>query len=365
MAKNIGKIMNCKRKRLKPKLLFIAKEQFGYLTDLYKWCECLRVHYNITVISPSGSDKKKYELEGVKVKYVPFGKSRRMNAVKFISTILWHCAFTSAKVFVVYYESCSLLKLVLKWRKMHVDVRTLTVSKDSAERKRLDNLLIRECSKFDSCSAISEGVARRMGLPGVQIVPLGSDVISGAHKEYNKNLRLLYVGTFDNRNIEQTVEGVKLFRDEHPDVVISYHIVGKGQKNEAELIQSCIDKFSLNDCVHIHGYMTHEELLPLYNESNIGVSYVPITEYYQHQPPTKTYEYVLSGLYCIATATESNKSLITKDNGFLIVDNPQGFKFGCESYLNCCSMLKEVNIRKSLANHNWKNIVDTYLKPIL
>lgn len=41
--------------------------------------------------------------------------------------------------------------------------------------------------------------------------------------------------------------------------------------------------------------------------------YVPITDYYEYQPPTKTFEYVLSGLLCLATATSSNKEVITEE----------------------------------------------------
>lgn len=40
-----------------------------------------------------------------------------------------------------------------------------------------------------------------------------------------------------------------------------------------------------------------------------------MTEYYDSQPPTKTFEYALSGLYVLATKTRENEKVITNDNG--------------------------------------------------
>ena len=54
---------------MKERLLIINKEQFGSLTDSYKWCQYLRDDYDITFICfDSGRDK--LSQDGVIVKYV-------------------------------------------------------------------------------------------------------------------------------------------------------------------------------------------------------------------------------------------------------------------------------------------------------
>jgi len=42
--------------------------------------------------------------------------------------------------------------------------------------------------------------------------------------------------------------------------------------------------------------------------------------YYDCQPATKTFEYILSGMVCIATSTYENKKLINNINGVLCND---------------------------------------------
>ena len=73
----------------------------------------------------------------------------------------------------------------------------------------------------------------------------------------------------------------------------------------------------------------------------------------------------MSGLFCIATATTSNRELITRDNGLLIKDNAKDFSFGLERYLKIKNNLNDTLIRQSLADSTWERIVSDKLFPIL
>ena len=93
-----------------------------------------------------------------------------------------------------------------------------------------------------------------------------------------------------------------------------------------------------------------------YEESNIGVSYVPITSYYNYQPVTKTFEYLMSGLPVIATATYENKLIINQSNGILIEDNPKSF---CEGLIQMHQLLHnydDISIKQEMKEYQWKNI---------
>lgn len=147
---------------------------------------------------------------------------------------------------------------------------------------------------------------------------------------------------------------------------IHYHIVGDGEGVIlARMKRIAYDELSLNDHVTFYGRVAHHQLTPFFDKCNVGVSFVPMTEYYEHQPPTKTYEYVLSGLYCIATATYCNKQLIDSRNGVLIKDNAESFADALSEIYNNRANIKEQEIRDSLKDSTWKNIVKNILKPIL
>lgn len=349
---------------MKPKLLIIDKCQFGYLTDSYKWCEYLREEYDIKVLCIN-SHLTKMSLPGVNIKYVNFNYPFLIRSFLFTFISLLTVLTFKGKIFVVYYPTCSILKKLLPWKKIHVDVRTLSVKKDLKTRESNDKLLINDCSHFDSISAISKGVADKMKIPNIKILPLGSDIISTKSKNYTDHINLLYVGTLSNRNIEQTISGLKLFIDKYPNVLIQYDIIGDGFRDELQIIKNTTEKLHLENIVKIHGRIPYNNLKEYFDNSNIGISYVPITDYYQNQPPTKTYEYILSGLFCIGTATNSNKELITTDNGILIQDDPESFCKGLELFLKKRSLISENIIRRSLSQYTWENIVNTKLKPII
>ena len=349
---------------MKPKLLIINKCQFGYLTDSYKWCEYLREEYDIKVLCIN-SNLPKISIPGVNVKYVNFNYPFLIRSFLFTIISLITVLTFKGKIFVVYYPTCSILKRILPWKKIHVDVRTLSVKKDSKIRKSNDKLLIKDCSYFDSISAISKGVADKMELPNIKILPLGSDIISTKSKNYTDRINLLYVGTLSNRNIEQTISGLKLFIDKFPNQSIQYDIIGDGFYDELQIIKNTTEKLHLANIVKIHGRVPYNKLKKYFDNSNIGISYIPITEYYQNQPPTKTYEYILSGLFCLATATNSNKELITTDNGILIQDDPESFCKGLEIFINNRAVISEKKIKESLSQYTWGNIVKNKLKPII
>ena len=349
---------------MKQKLLIIDKNQFGSLTDSYKWCEHLRGEYDITVLCIE-STREKVEMADVKVEYVNFKLPYILRAILFTVATLWKVCFFKGKILVEYYPMCSILKRVFRNKRMHVDVRTLSVSKDDRERKCFNRKIRRDCSCFDSISAISQGVADELNLPNVTILPLGSDVISETKKDYCTDIRLLYVGGFLNRNFEQTLQGYRQFIDRNLGANIHYDIVGYGSDWQLNELKRQARDLNLDEYLTFHGYIPYSKLKPFFDSCNVGICYVPIVSYYQHQPPTKTYEYIMSGLFCIATGTEANREIITSENGLIIEDTPEAFCDGLEKFMSLRESLDEAKIRKSLEFGLWNRIVNEKLKPII
>ena len=349
---------------MKDKLLIIQQHQFGYLTDSYKWCEYLKERYCITTICYD-TDKPKIQLDNIRIKYLKTHGSRYIRGIKFILLCFLYILHNNMTI-IVYFDNCHILKFLLPFKKMILDIRTLSVHSDQKARKKYNTALYKCCKYFDKVSFISEGIAQQLNLKAskVAILPLGADVISTKRKNYS-TLRLLYVGTFTNRNISKTIEGFDYFIHKFPDAEISYDIVGDGNGNELKELKNLVLQKKLERWIHFYGRIPYDKLLPFFDNCNIGVSFVPKTEYFENQPPTKTFEYVLSGLYVIATNTDSNSKLISSDNGVLINDTAQAFSEAlCNLYLHR-ENIDECKIRASLADSLWYNVVNQRLIPIL
>lgn len=349
---------------MKPHFVFVGRNQFGYHTDSYKWCEYLREQYRITYIC-FDYKRPRMSMDGVKVIYVSRALPEKLRGMILLLTGILHCINPKSKVFIEYFPKCSWIKRALPWHRMCIDVRTMHVIESTEERKRLDNAMIAECRPFEIRSAISNGVINLLGYNDTYLLPLGADTISQKLKTYDAKMNLLYVGTFSNRNIDYTISGLKMFMAKHPEANITYDLIGFGETSDEQLIKETIASTGLDDVINFHGRVSYDKLKPFFDTANVGFSFVPMTEYFEHQPPTKTFEYAMSGIYSIATATQANKDIITDDNGVLIADTPEGVAQGLEHYWLTRNSINEDKIRASLADYSWKNICNKYLRPII
>lgn len=346
------------------KLLIISKEQFGYHTDIFKWCEYLRDEYDIQVITFGG--KPKIELKGVKNHYVSSKGHRTIRGLRYVLTCLWYILFFKGIIFVCYFKECRILKWCFPRKKMYLDIRTLNVNTNKEIRKREDALIKKATELYDFVTIISEGTRDKIKIPKEKsaILPLGADVVSTSEKSFD-SIRMMYVGTLHNRDIHKTIVGLNLLLKKNNSLKIHYEIIGNSPGNELMDLREIITKYKLEEYVTLHGYIQHEQLKSFFDKCNVGISFVPMTEYYEHQPVTKSFEYILSGLYTIATSTHCNKEIITKENGKLINDTPESFAEAVEYVANNASKLDSNIIRNTLLEYKWKNLVNIYLKPIL
>ena len=346
------------------RLLIISKEQFGYHTDIYKWCEYLRDDYDIEVITFGG--KEVVEMEGVKNHYVSNRGRRAVRGIRYILVCLWHILFFKGVVLVCYFRECHILKRLVPWKKMLLDIRTLDVSNDQNVRKKEDALIKRCTELYDYVTIISEGLRTKINLKKEKsaILPLGADPVSNVLKTYD-SLRLLYVGTLFNRDVHKTIEGLNIAIKSLPHRNIHYDIVGDGIGDERINLQRMVDEMGLQDIVTLHGYVQHSNLKLFLDKCNVGVSFVPITDYYDYQPATKSFEYILSGLYTIATGTYCNKEIINEANGVIIDDTPESFAHALLGIDKHAGDIQQLDIPASLSAYTWKNIVNRKMKTIL
>ena len=249
---------------------------------------------------------------------------------------------------------------------MFLDIRTLNVNANEIIRKREDSLIMKATKIYDFVTIISEGTREKIVIPKDKsaILPLGADVVSKSKKNFD-SIRIMYVGTLFNRDIHKTIIGLSLVLQKEKSLNIHYDIIGDSPGNELMELKQLVRDFNLEKYVTLHGYIQHSRLKEFFDKCNVGVSFVPLTEYYEYQPVTKSFEYILSGLYTIATNTYCNKEIITPENGFLINDTPESFAESIEYIVQNASSFDSDIIRNTLSEYKWKNIVNKYLKPVL
>lgn len=350
---------------MKKKLLIINKAQFGYHTDSYQYCEYLKNKYDITYMC-FDTGQPKYYMNNIDVQYIPYKGSFLRRGYSFIKSCRAKIKFENYDmIFVVYLQMASLIRLGFDNKRFILDIRTGGVAPIPFKRYIYDKLMVFESIFFPKITIISECLREKLKLSKdkCQILPLGSDILSTTNKDFS-TLKLLYVGILTSRNIHETVEAVGLFLEKN-QVKLIYDIFGDGSTQDVLLIKKMISKYKLEQIVTLHGRKSHLELKPYFDTSNIGVSYIPITDYYDCQPPTKTFEYINSGMVCLATETKENKKLINKQNGILCKDTASSFLEGLLTFNINRETYNSNNIIHTLSSNSWNMISNKYLYEIL
>lgn len=355
------------------KLLFISSNQYGSNTDMMKYCLYLSDFYDITflcyhhmeqpIIHPDDNKFNVIYIENYrpglisKLRLVYHGK-------KYIKKI------NPDVILINFFPFCSLFNYIVRGKKIIIDIRSGCVEESKIIRTIKDMIRSFEANRFKYISVISKGLMEKLKLDESKttILPLGADRAIDINESLAEMycMNLLYVGTFYQRKIEDTINGFKLFYDEYQDKIsCTYTIIGFGEERDEENIHDLINKLDLSNVVSFVGRKNHKELPPYYLSHNIGVSYIPITEYFQNQPPTKTYEYIQNGLICIATKTNENSKVINDSNGILIEEGPDAFYHGLK---HVYYHLKEYDRTKIMINseqYNWRSIVLNIVKPFI
>lgn len=348
---------------MKDKLLIIDKHPFGTLIDVVKWCEYAKSKYDISLICLNS--KTELSMDGISIIRVSDRGNYLIRGLRYICNVCHYLLTFKGTIFIVYFPNCSILKKIFPRKKMHLDVRTFSVDSIQDNRNKYDNKLLKEATIFDSLSTLSKGLMNKFNLEKKYYLPLGADIISNVEKVYTDSIRLIYVGTFNNRNIEDCIDGIALFKKKNPTIPIKFDIIGTGLDKEQKRLKKAIEVNNLSGDVKLHGRIEHHLLKTYFDNANVGISYVPITDYYNFQPPTKTYEYLMSGLYCIATDTYENRKLINNNVGYLIKDNPYEVCMALENFWKNRNMFEFNTISTHCEDFSWKNCVSKYFLPIL
>jgi glycosyltransferase involved in cell wall biosynthesis len=342
------------------KLIIINQLQFGYHTDTYYYCKYLKDDFSIVYICWDHG-LSKVEINGVRVVYVSRKGNIPVRTMRFLRQALGQLKYKKSIVFIKYFKVISLALRLLRPKHCFVlDIRTASIHKKLIVRKFHDARLKFEARFFRHISVSSQSLTEKLNIAHkAHILPLGADVdvMSSADKTFD-SLHLLYVGTLFNRNMDVTIHGFKQFYDEfNKQMPLSYTIIGSGPNNEEQALTKLVARYGLEEIIKVRGAIPHTHLKPWFDAANVGISYLPLTDYYDCQPATKTFEYLLSGMPVLATNTSENRKVIEPENGVLVGDIAEDFYSGLKAIYEKRNLFDSAKIRNKAMGYTWENIV--------
>lgn len=350
---------------MKKKLLILTAQQFGYLTDTFKYCQHASEQFDITYVCWN-YNRPEMHFPRVKVKYVSRRGNLAIRNFRLLKAFNQELKKDYDAVFACYTRGISLVKLLNPTKKIIFDIRTLSVSPSVSRRLAYDFLLKLESSVFDKVTVISEGLAESLRLKNYLLLPLGADRIFDNQPAKTDSLHLLYVGTLQNRNIIKCVEGFHSYCRTSGDEAARFTIVGDSSGGELAEIKKYVLDSGLTNQVFLAGRVPHDRLSTYFEQANVGVAFIPITDYYDFQPPTKTFEYLLSGIPVIATKTQANKEILKNfQNSVLINDDKDEFADAVLHFRDNLSNVNSTLIQTSAEAFSWKLIINDRFIPII
>ena len=344
-------------------ILIICHNQWGYHVDTYKYADFLSREHHVTYIGwDYGYEKVKQK--NVNVQYISRDFTVMKRNINFIDKVSEQISKSNFDLcFIKYFRGCSYLKMKHRRLDFVFDIRSGHVGESKLTRFLYDNTMKIESVFFKNITVISKSLAKKLKLENkAKILPLGSEILSKSSKSFS-DLNLLYVGTLTGRDIVKTIDGVALFIKEHKNEVnVKYSIVGDGL--DFDKIQNRIHQLGISEYVKLLGRIPFSELGSVMDNYNIGVSFVPITSFYDCQPVTKTFDYLLSGMPVLATATSENKMVINNKNGVCILDTPSSFKDGLNLLWNNKGDFNSNKIRNDALIYSWDDILESLMNYI-
>ncbi|MCI0557394.1 MAG: glycosyltransferase [Nitrososphaera sp.] len=352
---------------MKKRLLIVDRSQFGNHVDTYKYSRLLQGHYDISFVCWDHGWQKLPE-ENTRVIYVSRSGNWLRRLTRYILKVSGEIRSSKFDlVLVVYFPLCSVFPLVYRSQRIILEIVTGYVRDNKVMKYIYDGILYCESLLFSHVAVQSDSLRQDLGIRSNKsyILPVGADELNLQDKNFGA-MRLLYVGTLDYRRIDETIEGFARFYDDMKDRLdLSYDIVGFGSHEQEKKLHNTIQRMGCKDLVRFYGRIPHDELTPFLEKNNVGVAYIPIKGHFDCQPATKVFEYLLSGMAVLATATKENQLVITGSNGVLIQDNADAVYRGLQEIYKNRGTYDSRMIKISSTKYSWRNIICNDLRTYL
>ena len=147
--------------------------------------------------------------------------------------------------------------------------------------------------------------------------------MAGRSGKCNNRFRMIYPGNVNEfHGVDVVIHAVKLIRSE-TEIPIEFHIYGHGSAEELNHLKQLSNDLQLTDVVLFHPSVPLEQLVPVFNEMDVGV--VPKRDglFSGEAISTKLFDFAAVGLPCIVTRTRGD-SLYFDDSMVLFFESENG-----------------------------------------
>ena len=341
--------------------------------------------YNVSIVTYLKKNQKKFEiLQGRKIYRIKIPKisSLRLKYLHFIINVARHLKKYKYDIIHIHH-TCSyflaLKLLVPKKLKFIFHITSYPISDKNYKSIKQMILMFIQSLFMDKIIVQSEELKEKLigirKLKKAVIVPVGFNAnyfypITDQEKKSQrskigigeKEILITYCGSVSKfRNLDNLIRSYKFVSRCIKDS--RFMIIGDGDcLNDLKVIAK---NNRIEKKIFFLGRIANNQIRKYIGMADIGISYVPINNNYNYNPPLKTFEYLALGLPIIATATVSNCRIIKNNfNGILVDDNPKSIA-DCIVKLIKNEKLRSKIIKNSIissVNYNIRNI--TYLKLI-
>ena len=359
-------------------ILFIGLNQLPH-RYLHNYCVHLSERYVVTIISRDDG-LNKIECDAYKSIYI--GKHRGISKKKLvrkfrtllgimetICAVKKHVQIHKYDVIYIWDQTWAFLfKLTLGFRHKYI----MQMFAPGVSGSKLKNLIhdyqVRiNVLFFDNVFMGSERAKQFFNVPDYKAYITGVGVEGIGFRERSfKSMNLVYLGALTNRYVDESVLGFIRFYNANKDQIsMSYKIIGGGDEGSVNSMKTIIENEGFGVPVQYLGRLDDDQVLEVFNASNIGVVYNRVTSYYTNNISTKLYEYLLSGMPVIAVKNSSLLSVVTQDNGVTVEDNPESFEAGLKMIMSSLDNYNSERIAMSGSACSVAKIVQDRLIPYL
>lgn len=351
------------------KYLFFNTRQWGYASSYYQYAKILVSWNNSVTYLCFDHHLDKIDDNGVNVILLGFSGGflqRQYRLQKTLISLIHRNKYDG--ILITYFPLLFITKILCPFYHIVLDIKTGYFQNNKIICWLQNSMIVWNSLFFKRISILSDRLRQRLKLSKKKCwsLPLGGERLPDiTSKDYVSEIKCLYIGSFFKRDIDQTILGFSKFYEQvKGSIPVRYDIVGFGSSEDESKIRNAIKETNLNDVIFFHGRKSVEECKEYLRNANVGISYVPQTPFYDCQPPTKTFEYILSGNVCIGTATTENKLLINDINGILCQSNQQSFYEALLTFYNRRAQYRYQDIVETLHSYEYDQILINQLLPI-
>jgi len=362
------------------KILIVSASQFGYLIDYHRYYTYLKGKgYDVKYMCWDFG-KERLEPGNPDIIYVSRSGAKVRRLSRFIKAVVdYEKEMKFDRILLNNFKLDFTLLLSIPKEKMYYDIRTVTVSTKRYRRVLFDSMIAFAAKRFRHTSVITDAAAKRLGIRRYRLLPLGgarfpAAAVNDPEVDQYRSLFsgndfiFLYVGTLSQRRMIEPVMGFHEYLKKNPTAAVKFILVGDSFGNELETIREYVKSNGIEKYVLALGYIPQKRLALFFQEADCGITWFPITPFFDVQPNTKTYEYLINGMPVIATATQDNARLLNHADiecGIVIKDNPQDFERAVGEIMAKYHLYDKKTIADRFSEYEWDNLFKRYLDKAL